>query len=143
MASIPQVVAAGAAGVLIHNLTFIRGEWHLRAMKVLIIHGLTYMTLILFESIYNESSWLAATKIISQIFSVYILFLLGSISIYRVFFHRLRNFPGPFLASVSKFWHVAHCLDSKNHTLLAKLHREYGDFVRIGMALEVWQVIPD
>lgn len=138
MASIPQLVAGGAAGVLIHNLTFIHGEWHLRAMKVLIVHGLTYMSLILFESIYNKSSWLAAMTINSQIFSVYILFLLGSISIYRVFFHRLRNFPGPFLASVSKFWHVAHCLDSKNHILLAKLHREYGDFVRIGKAIEVW-----
>ena len=53
---------------------------------------------------------------------------------YRVFFHRLRNFPGPVLASVSKFWHVAHCLDSKNHILLERLHEEYGDFVRIGVA---------
>ena len=137
MASTPQLVAAGAAGVLIHNLTFIHGEWHLRAMKVLILHGLTYMSLILLESIYNQSSWFSAMTISSQISSVYILCLLGSIGIYRVFFHRLRNFPGPFLASVSKFWHVAHCLDSKNHILLAKLHREYGDFVRIGMATEV------
>ena len=137
MASIPQVVAAGAAGVLIHNLTFIHGEWHLRAMIVLILHGLTYMSLILIELIYNESSWFAAMTMSSQIFGVYSLCLLGSISIYRVFFHRLRNFPGPFLASVSKFWHVAHCLDSKNHILLAKLHREYGDFVRIGMVTKV------
>ena len=137
MASVPQLVAAGAAGVLIHNLTFIHGEWHLRAMKVLVFHGLTYMSLFLFESIYNQSSWFAAVILSSQIISVYILCLLGSISIYRVFFHRLRNFPGPFLASVSKFWHVAHCLDSKNHLLLAKLNQEYGDFVRIGMATQV------
>ena len=137
MASTPQLVAAGAAGVLIHNLAFIHGEWHLRAMKVLILHGLTYMSLILLESFYNKSSWFAAMTISSQMFSVYVLCLLGSIGIYRVFFHRLRDFPGPFLASISKFWHVAHCLDSKNHILLAKLHRKYGDFVRIGMATEV------
>ena len=137
MASTPQLIAAGAAGVLIHNLIFIHGEWHLHAMKVWILHGLAYMSLVLLESIYNESSWFAAMTISSQISSVYFLCLFGSISIYRVFFHRLRSFPGPFLASVSKFWHVAHCLDSKNHILLAKLHQEYGDFVRIGMATEV------
>ena len=137
MASNPQLVAAGATGVLVHNLIFIHREWHLHAMKVLIVHGLTYLSLILLDSVYNERSYFAAMTISSQIFSVYILCLLGSISIYRVFFHRLRNFPGPFLASVSKFWHVTHCLDSKNHILLAKLRKEYGDFVRIGMATEL------
>ena len=55
-------------------------------------------------------------------------------SIYRLFFHRLREISGPVLAIVSKFWHVAHCLDSKDHILSEKLHQKYGDFVRTGMA---------
>ena len=128
----PQLVAAGAAGVLIHNLTFIHGEWHLHAIKVLKLHALAYTVLILLEVTYNNGSWLAATAVSSQLFGMYTLCLLGSISIYRVFFHRLRSFPGPILASVSKFWHVAHCLDSKGHLLLERLHQQYGDFVRIG-----------
>ena len=137
MALDPQLVAAGAAGILIHNLTFIHGEWHLHAIKVLKLHALAYTVLILLEATYNTSSWLAATAISSQLFGMYTLCLLGSISIYRVFFHRLRSFPGPVLASVSKFWHVAHCLDSKGHLLLERLHNQYGDFVRIGMVKAV------
>lgn len=58
--------------------------------------------------------------------------LFGSIAIYRLFFHRLRYFPGPRLAVVSKLWHVWQCRDSHNHLVLERLHREYKSFVRIG-----------
>ena len=133
MASIPQLAAAGAAGVLIHNSIFIYGEWHLYATKVLQLHALSYAGLVMLEVLYHKVSCLAALTISLQMFGVYTLCLLASIGIYRVFFHRLRNFPGPVLASVSKIWHFAHCLDSKNHILLEKLHNEYGDFVRTGM----------
>ena len=133
----PQLVAAGAAGVLIHNVAFIHGEWHLHAIKVLKLHALAYTVLILLEASYDKGSWLAAMAVSFQLFGMYTLCLLGSIGIYRVFFHRLRSFPGPVLASVSKFWHVAHCLDSKGHLVLDKLHQQYGDFVRIGIVKPV------
>ena len=129
----PQLVAAGVAGVLIHNLAFIHGEWHFHAIKVLKLHALAYIALVLLKATYDKNSWLAAAAFSPQLLGMYTLCLLGSISIYRVFFHRLRSFPGPVLASVSKFWHVAHCLDSKGHLLLERLHQQYGDFVRIGM----------
>ena len=134
MVSTSQLIAAIAAGVLAHNAIFIYGEWHLYATKVLKLHTLAYTGLIFFEAVYHKASLLVALTVSSQLFGMYILSLLASISIYRVFFHRLREFPGPFLASVSKLWHVAHCLDSKNHILLERLHLEYGDFVRTGMA---------
>lgn len=134
MASVSQLVAASAAGVLIHNTIFIHGEWHLYGTLLLELHAVAYTGLILLEANYHKIPWLAAWMVSSQMFGIYTLCLLASISIYRVFFHRLRNFPGPVLASVSKLWHVAHCLDSKNHILLEKLHQEYGDFVRTGMA---------
>ena len=137
MVSISQLVAAGATGVLIHNSMFIHGEWHLYGTLLLELHAVTYFSLILFEAIYHRIPWLAAWIVSSEMFGMYTLCLLMSISIYRVFFHRLRNFPGPVLASVSKLWHVAHCLDSKNHILMEKLHLEYGDFVRTGMARKV------
>ncbi len=133
MASISQLVAAGAAGVLIHNSIFIYGEWHLHATRLLQLHALAYAGLIIVEAFYHQKPWLAALTSGFQMFSMYTLSLLASIRIYRVFFHRLRNFPGPFLASVSKLWHVAHCLDSKNHILVEKMYQEYGDFVRTGM----------
>ena len=129
----PQLVAAGAAGALSHNVAFIHGEWHLHATKVLKLHALAFTVLLLLEATYSKNSWLAALAISSQLFGMYTLCLLGSISIYRVCFHRLRSFPGPVFASVSKFWHVAHCLDSKGHLLLERLQQQYGDFVRIGI----------
>ena len=138
MASIPQLVAASAAGVLIHNSIFIHGEWHMHTMEVLILHTIAYAGVVIFEVVYHNFPLLAALVVSSQMFGMYTLCLLASISVYRLFFHRLRGFPGPILAGVSKFWHVAHCLDSKNHILLEKLHQEYGDFVRIGMTTAIW-----
>lgn len=54
--------------------------------------------------------------------------------IYRAFFHRIRHFPGPFWAGVSRFY--AFGLAAKNlqyNVELQKLHEEYGDFIRTGM----------
>ncbi len=56
--------------------------------------------------------------------------LFASIVTYRLFLHRLRHFPRPTLAKACKLWHVTHCLDSKNHLLMDRLHQKYGDFVR-------------
>ncbi|KAL8754101.1 MAG: hypothetical protein Q9184_005223 [Pyrenodesmia sp. 2 TL-2023] len=50
----------------------------------------------------------------------------------RRFFHRLRHFPGPWTAGITKFWHVYHCATSQNHLLLDRLHGQYGQFVRTG-----------
>ena len=136
MASTTQLVVAGAAGVLIHISIFIHGEWHLHALRLLQLHALAYIGLVSFDALYHRVSLSAALTVSSpQMFGMYTLCLLASISIYRVFFHRLRNFPGPVLASISKLWHFAHCLDSKNYMLLEKLHEEFGDFVRTGMAM--------
>ena len=62
--------------------------------------------------------------------------LFTSIAIYRVFFHKLRNFPGPLGARVSKFWHVGKLLRQPNFELLDDLHQQYGDFVRTGELVE-------
>ena len=62
----------------------------------------------------------------------YTLTLFTSITIYRVYFHRLHSIPGPFPARVSKLWHVYHARHSLNHQLILRLHKEYGPFVRIG-----------
>lgn len=64
--------------------------------------------------------------------------LFTSMVIYRLFFHRIRNFPGPFWARVSRFY--ALYLSAKNvqyHVELNKLRKQYGDFFRTGnMALQ-------
>jgi len=59
--------------------------------------------------------------------------LISSIGAYRLLFHRLRNFPGPLPAKISRFY--ATSLAAKNVKYgfeVRKLHEEYGDFVRTG-----------
>ncbi|KAF3038407.1 hypothetical protein E8E11_005959 [Didymella keratinophila] len=59
--------------------------------------------------------------------------VLSSIAIYRLFFHRCRNFPGPLPAKITRFY--AAYLSAKNiqyYKELAKAHEKYGDFVRTG-----------
>jgi hypothetical protein len=60
--------------------------------------------------------------------------VLGSIAVYRLAFHRCRQFPGPFAAKVTRFY--AASLSAKNvkyYKELANMHDQYGDFVRTGM----------
>lgn len=60
--------------------------------------------------------------------------LLVSISVYRLFFHRLRHFPGPFWSRLSRFYDAF--LAGRNvqyHVEIEKLHDQYGDFIRTGV----------
>jgi hypothetical protein len=59
--------------------------------------------------------------------------VLTSIAIYRLVFHRCRKFPGPVGAKLTRFY--AANLSAKNvqyYKELAKMHSQYGDFVRTG-----------
>lgn len=60
--------------------------------------------------------------------------LFFSIALYRTYFHRLHNFPGPFCAKVTKFWAFRQAAKTVqwNETVRG-LHRQFGDFVRIGL----------
>ncbi|KAL4862756.1 hypothetical protein BDV12DRAFT_202746 [Aspergillus spectabilis] len=113
---------AAAVGIGMHLSFFIRGEWHLQAPLLLISHSACFY--ILFMAIKDTAL---------QAIAGYLLALFSSILTYRVFFHRLRHFPGPFGASATKLWHVWKLqTGDQNHFLLADLHRRYGDFVRTG-----------
>ncbi|OJZ90193.1 hypothetical protein ASPFODRAFT_56527 [Aspergillus luchuensis CBS 106.47] len=59
--------------------------------------------------------------------------LFGNILVYRLFFHRLRNVPGPIAARVSRHYAAYHTVkDAQMHYTIQRLHRQYGDVVRIG-----------
>ncbi|KAF9632896.1 putative cytochrome p450 protein [Lasiodiplodia theobromae] len=63
---------------------------------------------------------------------IFVASLAVSTVVYRLFFHRLRKFPGPFGAKVSKFygWYMSRNL--QYHFEVEKLHKKYGDVVRTG-----------
>jgi hypothetical protein len=62
--------------------------------------------------------------------------VLSSMLIYRLFFHRLRKFPGPFWAKISRFYAVYISKKRMQYFLdLQELHKTYGDVVRTGKIL--------
>jgi hypothetical protein len=127
------LLATGLAGVAVHLGIFIHGEWHLVVPRIIFVH-IALFCLIWTAVTYNypASDYKPFyTSII--IFSCYLLSLLSSIVIYRGFFHKLRHFPGPRLAAVSKLWHVWQSRNSKNHLVMWSMFEQYGTVVRTGM----------
>lgn len=122
---------ASILGLLAHQLVFIRGEWHLLAPTVFSIHVVLALLVIGAEIQLNGNVKASSVTALTSV-AYYLTSLFTSIAIYRVYFHRLRHFPGPRLAAVSKLWHVWQCRDSRNHLVLERLRQEYGSFVRTG-----------
>jgi hypothetical protein len=124
---------AAAAGALSHWTYFIHGEHHVQAPHLLGISMASPILICLgiwkFTSLDAPQAAILAAKLVGS----YSTALWSSILLYRVFFHRLRAFPGPWMAKTSKLWHVWKLAPrSDNFRQLDKLHREYGDYVRTG-----------
>lgn len=130
MHSLSLALTAASIGVLVHLAVFIRGEWHLCGPRLLLLHAVVGLA--------SVQSFRPSTELAFYASLAYFVGLFGSIVTYRLLFHRLRHFPGPRLAAVSKLWHAWQCRDYKNHMLMAKLHERYADFVRVGKDMPSW-----
>jgi hypothetical protein len=113
---------AALFGVLFHlsirPLEFERIMYHFMLTSIVAFSGMIYvfgfLRAVVFATSFNTA-------------------LLTSITVYRLAFHRCRKFPGPIGAKISKFY--ATRLSAKNvqyYKELAKMHEDYGDFVRTG-----------
>ena len=51
--------------------------------------------------------------------------------VYRRFFHPLAKYPGPFLASITRWWMVREVLSGEHDKHIRALHKKYGNIVRI------------
>lgn len=122
------------SGIALHLGLFVHGEWHIQAPSIAVTHFLLFCVfpLVAFGSrsaVISETFW----SIVLWSYG-YLPGLFASMLVYRSFFHPLTRagFRGPWYASVSKLWHVWACRGSENHRVMAKLHEQYGDFVRTG-----------
>lgn len=132
-----KLYTVAAAGVLSHNIIFIHGEWHMQAPLIVRVYIALAILTFVFEAASSDDGYLRIFGKALLVISTYATSLFTSMTIYRIFFHRLRHFPGPFWAKMSKFWHVGKCIGSQNHLVLDALHKKYGDFVRTGK----WSII--
>ena len=124
---------ATLGGVLSHLLYFIRGEVFYGGPQVLRVYITLFLILVVIECKISGSGAYHSFLAASYITAVYISSLFSSIVVYRVFFHRLKNFPGPKLARVTKFqlaWETSFTLDQCLY--FEELRKKYGDFVRTG-----------
>lgn len=122
----------GLLGVAFHlavrNIEIDYRLWRLFSIYLLVWAGLVSIYLKVFGL-----SWLSALSRASFAGLCFNVGLLSSIGAYRLLFHRLRSFPGPLGAKLSRFYAVS--LASRGlqyHLELKKLHDQYGDFVRTG-----------
>lgn len=127
---------AFATGVVLHLAVFRIGEWDMATTSLINTFALvplvaTALLSRVFPDVYPsllQTATAAATLEGFLILGVY-----TSMMIYRGWFHRLRKFPGPFLARFSNLYITA--LSAKNLHLYDEvqlLHQKYGDFVRVG-----------
>lgn len=97
-------------------------------LYVLAICGISFAYIVLAEL--PVVSTFIRVGVISTSFNVSLMF---SIGVYRLFFHRLRHFPGPFWSKLSRFSDLALAAkEVKYHREVKKMHDLYGDFIRTG-----------
>lgn len=129
-----QLYVVGGLGTASHLGHFITGEHHLRAPKLLALYMVLAFIVFLGQIVNNDFDLRYASLASIAVIATYVASLFNSIAIYRLFFHRTKKFPGPTLAKVSKLWHASKVLNSDQHLLLDRLHKQYGDFVRTGQS---------
>ena len=80
------------------------------------------------------ASFWASHGLAFLIVSIVVVSLWANILIYRAFFHPLNNFPGPFGAKLTKLWSLKQVVgsDIKWYRVVSELHKQHGDYVRIG-----------
>ncbi|PTB63052.1 cytochrome P450 [Trichoderma citrinoviride] len=122
-------IASASAGLLSHLLYFIHGHKATQAPQILVFYLIAEC--FLYARSIHLLGALQGYLTASVISLCYFLALFTSIVIYRVFFHRLRHFPGPFWAKVTKFYSPWIAWDGKLHEKHAEFFEKYGDVVRI------------
>lgn len=137
-----QLCLSGLAGISSHLVYFIQGEHHIQAPKIFRFYLLLTCLVFCIEAYCERKRVQTAILMATSVLFCYAIALFGSMFIYRVFFHRLHDFPGPRLAKVSKLWNVVKASKSTNFRLMEDLHDRYGDFIRTGTKNRVLLPVP-
>lgn len=120
-------VAAALSAILLHATILSRVEVDHLTLRIAALSSAIYGYLIL------TCGFASATSIAAAFWVP----LWTHVICYRVFWHPLRSFPGPFGARVSKWWTVKKVWDTNWHYMKfqQQLQHEYGDYVRTGNSL--------
>ncbi|PYI26854.1 benzoate 4-monooxygenase [Aspergillus indologenus CBS 114.80] len=123
-----------ALGILAHQTLFRRGDWELYGKTIFEISSTVLVLAAWALWRLEEAPW-SMVAVIQSLRSLgiyagsFLLGLYGSLIVYRLGFHPLRRFPGPYAAKLSAFWLVFP--GGQTARRLRRLHQVHGDFVRI------------
>jgi hypothetical protein len=121
-------------GVALHVLVLRKGEWDLEVFKILTAAAIGPFALAVWQTAVHETTFSSALWRSYYLVGILILGIYLSMAVYRVGFHRLERFPGPFLARLSNLYITGVVFKRHQEFLeLDKLHKQYGDVVRIGV----------
>ncbi|KAH8203627.1 hypothetical protein TruAng_002157 [Truncatella angustata] len=126
------ITGATILGVIFH-VSILRPFEVEQFMYTLIIGSFT-LTIGLFAiQILFGSSFLDATIGVSLLSGGFVGGVVLSMVVYRLFFHRLRKFPGPVGAKLTKFYSASLAAKTvQYHKDVSQMHDRYGDFIRTG-----------
>ncbi|CRG89071.1 Cytochrome P450 3A13 [Talaromyces islandicus] len=119
-----------ASGVALHLLVLRHGEWD-QSAPAIVSWYLAFVAIgLLLPSVTQLH---VGAGPLFQFLICHLAGLFSSIIIYRVFFHRLRKFPGPIIAGITAFY-ASYLSAKKFHKFkeIENLHQQYGDYVRVG-----------
>lgn len=125
---------AATCGFLSHWIYFIHGEKDGKALRIIIAYlncEVILSAYLLYTIGISKTYWASAIAINLYYFGA----LFSSIVTYRLAFHRLRHFPGPLGAKITKGYGLWMARNVKYIDELCNLHEAYGDIVRTGMFL--------
>lgn len=132
MALTDMNIFIAVAGVTSHLAYFIRGEHHMYGARYIQVFFVFYLIAITINVIFINLPISRAFACASSLAISYLAGIFASLLIYRVSFTPLRRFPGPFGAKISTFWFSLQLANRDAYKQVVRLHRDYGDFVRIG-----------
>lgn len=123
-----------ASGIVLQVTVLRHGEWNLYGPTFVALAFALWAVLLISFFLTSPYGFLSAALFATKATWSGIAGVFASMTIYRMFFHRLMGFPGPLGAKISSWWpSTLHGKNWKFYEGMAALHAVHGDFVRIGM----------
>lgn len=123
---------AFASGIASHLLYFQRGEHHMYGLTYFWTTISTTVAAIIYLHTQQKYELGDAVSVAVSTAGTWVVGILSSVLLYRLFLNPLNKFPGPFGARLTQFWWSSHIGGNSKAFLKAQaLHQKYGDFVRI------------
>lgn len=132
MSPLSQLTVAGLAGVSLHLTLFKQGEWERYSPMIAQFFLLVELALYLLVWTVQQFIFFKALLDWALLNIGFGVGIFGSIALYRIAFHPLRAYPGPWGANLTSFLSVKWAASGfQLQKKLFDIHRKHGDFVRI------------